>query len=55
MVREAQAMEDRDLAVVVVAEAVVEATVAAAATLQEEAEDPLATLPVTADLVPVHK
>lgn len=53
MAQEAQAMEDRDLAVV--AEAVVEATVAAAATRQEEAEDLLATLPVTADLVPVHK
>uniref|UniRef100_K7FPF9 Splicing factor, arginine/serine-rich 1 n=1 Tax=Pelodiscus sinensis TaxID=13735 RepID=K7FPF9_PELSI len=40
---------------VVVAEAVVEATAEAAVIPQEEAEDLLATLPVTADPVLVHK
>lgn len=55
MVQEVQAMEDRVLAVVVVAGVVVEATVAAAATHQEEAVDPLAILPATADPVHVHK
>lgn len=55
MVQEVQVMEDLALAAVVVAEAVAEATAEVAVIPREEAEDLHATLPVTADHVPVHK
>lgn len=55
MVQEVPAMEDRGHAAAVVAGAVVEATVAAEVTLQEEAVVLHATLLATADLALVHK
>lgn len=55
MAREVQVMEDLVLAAVVVAGAVAEATAEVAVIPREEAEDLHATLPVTADHVPVHK